>query len=163
AGAENDAIHSTNMPALKLLADSRSSYARLPKIKAPVYMFQGRVDYAFDVTQAVNGYTRVAGPKHLYVGQFGHTPSTFPGPEGDQVPAPGRHRQRRQPRGHARRHRPEGWPADDPARELRAVPAEGHAPPGDVRPLVVERRYRLLRLRGRDVDLARPCRALAPD
>ena len=44
-------------------------------------MFQGRVDYAFDVTQALNGYTRINGPKHLYVGQFGHTPSTFPGPD----------------------------------------------------------------------------------
>jgi len=81
AAAENDAIHSTNMPALKTLADSRSAYPKLPSIKTPIYMFQGRVDYAFDVGQALNGYTRVTGPKHLYVGQFGHTPSTFPGPD----------------------------------------------------------------------------------
>jgi hypothetical protein len=81
AAAENDAIHSTNMGALKTLADSRSSYAKLPSISTPVYMFQGRVDYAFDVGQALNGYTRITGPKHLYVGQFGHTPSTFPGPD----------------------------------------------------------------------------------
>ena len=85
AASENDAIHSTNMPAIKALADPRSSYAALPKIKTPVYMFQGRVDYAFDVTQALNGYNRIAGPKHLYVGQFGHTPSTFPGPDVDYV------------------------------------------------------------------------------
>ena len=52
-------------------------------------MFQGRVDYAFDVTQALNGYNRVAGPKHLYVGQFGHTPSTFPGPDFTYVMAQG--------------------------------------------------------------------------
>jgi hypothetical protein len=44
-------------------------------------MFQGRVDYSFDVSQALNGYTRISGPKHLYVGQFGHPPSTFPGPD----------------------------------------------------------------------------------
>ena len=50
-------------------------------IKTPTYMFQGRVDYAFDVTQADNGYTRLGAPKHLYVGQFGHAPSTFPGPD----------------------------------------------------------------------------------
>ena len=81
AASESDAIHSTNMPALKQLADSRSAYTQLPKITTPVYMFQGRVDYAFDVTQALNGYTRIAGPKHLYIGQFGHTPSTFPGPD----------------------------------------------------------------------------------
>jgi esterase/lipase len=85
AASENDAIHSTNMPAIKVLADSRSSYTQLPAIKTPVYMFQGRLDYAFDVTQAENGYNRVGGPKHLYVGQFGHTPSTFPGPDVNYV------------------------------------------------------------------------------
>ena len=52
-------------------------------------MFQGRVDYAFDVTQAVNGYKRTAGPKHLYIGQFGHAPSTFPGPDSAYVLAQG--------------------------------------------------------------------------
>jgi esterase/lipase len=81
AASENDAIHSTNMAQIKALADSRSSYAQLPSIKTPMYMFQGRLDYAFDVTQAENGYNRLGGPKHLYVGQFGHTPSTFPGPD----------------------------------------------------------------------------------
>jgi len=46
-----------------------------------VYMFQGRVDYAFDVTQAENAYLRLRGPKHLYIGQFGHPPSTFATPD----------------------------------------------------------------------------------
>jgi ABC-2 type transport system ATP-binding protein len=81
AAIENDAVHSTNIPALKAFSASRSSYAKLPSISTPVYMFQGRVDYAFDVGQALNGYTRITGPKHLYVGQFGHAPSTFPGPD----------------------------------------------------------------------------------
>lgn len=81
AELEGDAVHSTNLAKIKALAAARSSYAALPKIKTPVYMFQGRVDYAFDVTQAVNGFSRVSGPKHLYVGQFGHPPSTFPGPD----------------------------------------------------------------------------------
>jgi esterase/lipase len=81
AASENDAVHSTNMAAIKVLADSRSAYAKLPSIKTPVYMFQGRLDYAFDVTQAENGFRRVGGPKHLYIGQFGHTPSSFPGPD----------------------------------------------------------------------------------
>src|SRR3954449_434869 len=86
---ENDALHSTNLGALKALVAPRSSYAKLPSITAPVYMFQGRVDYAFDVTQAVNGYARIKGPKKLYVGQFGHPPSTFPGPDFDYVMAQG--------------------------------------------------------------------------
>jgi esterase/lipase len=81
AALENDAIHSTNMSAVKQVADSRSSFTKLSSIKTPTYMFQGRVDYAFDVTQATQAFTRIAGPKHLYVGQFGHTPSTFPGPD----------------------------------------------------------------------------------
>jgi esterase/lipase len=81
AASEDDAVHSTNMGAVKTLADSRSAYAKLPTIKTPTYMFQGRLDYAFDVTQAENGYNRITGPKHLYVGQFGHTPSNFPGPD----------------------------------------------------------------------------------
>jgi hypothetical protein len=81
AAAEDDAVHSTNMGAIKTLADSRSAYAQLPAIKTPTYMFQGRLDYAFDVSQAENGYNRITGPKHLYVGQFGHAPSTFPGPD----------------------------------------------------------------------------------
>jgi esterase/lipase len=89
AAIENDAIHSTNIPALKDFSATRSSYAKLPSITTPVYMFQGRVDYAFDVGQALNGYTRIAGPKHLYVGQFGHAPSTFPGPDVDYVFAQG--------------------------------------------------------------------------
>jgi esterase/lipase len=78
---ENDAVHSTNMATVKALVAPRSAYSKLASIKTPVYMFQGRVDYAFDVTQAENGFRLVGGPKKLYVGQFGHTPSTFPGPD----------------------------------------------------------------------------------
>jgi hypothetical protein len=81
AANENDAIHSTNLANIKALVAPRSSYSKLSSIKTPVYMFQGRVDYAFDVTQAVSGFTRITGPKHLYIGQFGHTPSTFPAPD----------------------------------------------------------------------------------
>jgi esterase/lipase len=67
--------------AIKALADSRSALTKLSSITAPVFMLQGRVDYAFDVTQAENGFLHVAGPKHLYIGQFGHAPSSFPGPD----------------------------------------------------------------------------------
>ena len=77
SGIANDAVRSTNLPALRTLAAERSSLARLPSVRTPVYIFQGRVDFAFDVTQAENGYLRVRGPRHLYIGQFGHPPSTF--------------------------------------------------------------------------------------
>jgi ABC-2 type transport system ATP-binding protein len=78
---ESDAVHSTNLGAIRALVAPRSAYSKLSSIKTPVYMFQGRVDYAFDVTQAENGFRLVGGPKKLYVGQFGHVPSTFPGPD----------------------------------------------------------------------------------
>jgi dienelactone hydrolase len=89
AANENDAVHSTNLAAIKALVAPRSPLAGLARVTTPVYMFQGRVDYAFDVTQALNAFVRVRGPKHLYVGQFGHTPSTFPGPDRDYVFAQG--------------------------------------------------------------------------
>jgi esterase/lipase len=89
AANESDALHSTNLPAIRALVAPRSAYAQLPSVTAPVYMFQGRVDYAFDATQAVNGFTRVKGPKKLYVGQFGHAPSTFPAGDFDYVMSQG--------------------------------------------------------------------------
>ena len=85
----SDAVNSTNLSTIKALTDARSPYAQLASIKTPVYMFQGRVDYAFDVSQASNAYAKLAGPRHLYVGQFGHPPSTFPGPDIDYVMAQG--------------------------------------------------------------------------
>jgi esterase/lipase len=81
AANATNAIQSLDMPSIQALVGPRSSYAKLPSITAPVYMFQGRVDWAFDVTQAENGYLRVKGPKHLYIGQFGHPPSTFTTPD----------------------------------------------------------------------------------
>jgi predicted acyl esterase len=76
-----NAIQSLDMPAIKALVAPRSSSTQLVSVTTPVYMFQGRVDWAFDVTQALNGFTRVRGPKKLYVGQFGHPPSTFTSPD----------------------------------------------------------------------------------
>ena len=89
AANENDAVHSTNLGAIKALATPRSSLDGLGHVTTPLYFFQGRVDYAFDVTQALGGFLRVRGPKHLYIGQFGHTPSTFPGPDVGYVFAQG--------------------------------------------------------------------------
>ena len=84
-----DALNSTNLTAIKTLVDARSSLPELAGVKTPTYMFQGRVDYAFDVTQASAAYSRLTGPKHLYVGQFGHPPSTFPAADASYVFAQG--------------------------------------------------------------------------
>jgi predicted acyl esterase len=86
---ENDAVHSTNLATIRALVAPRSALPRLGTLRTPVYMFQGRVDYAFDVTQATQAFARLKGPRKLYVGNFGHTPSTFPGPDVSYVLAQG--------------------------------------------------------------------------
>ena len=48
-------------------------------IRTPVYLFQGRVDFAFDLIAGDARRSRAsAGPKKLYVGNFGHTPVDVP-------------------------------------------------------------------------------------
>jgi predicted acyl esterase len=81
----DDALASTNLGAVRAWADARSSRPQLGKVKTPVFMFQGRRDFAFDIAQARAGYRLLKGPKRLYVGDFGHAPSTFPGPDIAQV------------------------------------------------------------------------------
>ena len=79
ASLENDAVASRNMARIRPILAERSSLPRLGSVRTPVYMFQGRQDYAFDIAQATRAFTRLQGPKKLYVGAFGHSPSRFPG------------------------------------------------------------------------------------
>jgi len=82
AGIRDDAVQSKNLGPVKALAAGRSVLPRpggLRSITTPVYLFQGRIDFAFDITQASQAFAGLGGPKKLYVGNFGHTPSTFPG------------------------------------------------------------------------------------
>lgn len=85
AAIRDDALASRNLSALRAWADVRSSRKLLSTVKTPVFMFQGRRDFAFDIAQAKAGYALLKGPKRLYVGDFGHAPSTFPGPDLAQV------------------------------------------------------------------------------
>src|SRR3954447_18426333 len=77
------------------------------------------------------------------------------GAQGAELPAARRDGARRQPRDHSRRDCAEGRVADDQARELRAVPAEGHTTQRLLR-RQLRRRHRISRLRGHGLDLARP-------
>jgi alpha-beta hydrolase superfamily lysophospholipase len=81
AAVKGAALASTDLPALQAFAAARSSRARLSSVTTPMFMFQGRRDYAFDIDQAWQAFTRLKGPKRLYIGDFGHPPSTFPGPD----------------------------------------------------------------------------------
>ena len=40
-----------------------------------------RRDFLFDIDQALAGYRELAGPKRLYLGDFGHAPSSFASPD----------------------------------------------------------------------------------
>ncbi|HTS73144.1 MAG TPA: alpha/beta fold hydrolase [Gaiellaceae bacterium] len=86
---KDDALASKNLGVLKDFAAQRSSRGSLAQVHTPVLLFQGRRDFAFDISQATAGYRLLAGPKELYVGDFGHSPSTFPGPDLNEVLAVG--------------------------------------------------------------------------
>ncbi len=72
------ALTSSNLPALRLLSDERSALPHLPRVTTPVFMMQGRRDFAFGIDQATRAYSTLAGPKALWIGNHGHAPSTFP-------------------------------------------------------------------------------------
>jgi hypothetical protein len=74
-------IANRNLPAVRDLLRARSSLQAISGVATPTFVFQGRRDFAFDIDQAVPGYRALAGPKRLYIGDFGHWPSTFPGPD----------------------------------------------------------------------------------
>ncbi|MDQ3066490.1 MAG: CocE/NonD family hydrolase [Actinomycetota bacterium] len=91
-GFRDDAVQSRNLGNVESIARQRSIVPRaggLASIKTPVYMFQGRIDFVFDITQASQAFAGLGGPKKLYVGNFGHTPSTFPGTDAQYVLAQG--------------------------------------------------------------------------
>ena len=72
-------IGSENLPAVRDLLGTRSSLRLMSAVTTPSFLFQGRRDFAFDIDQAVDAYRRLAGAKRLYIGDFGHAPSSFPG------------------------------------------------------------------------------------
>lgn len=82
---EQDALASRNLPVLRAWAAQRSTRPLLSQVTTPIYFFQGRRDFVFDREQAITGYRLVRGPKQLFFGDFGHSPSTFPGPDVNAV------------------------------------------------------------------------------
>jgi hypothetical protein len=82
---QQDAMESKNLPALHAFAAVRSSRPLLSQVHTPVLMAQGRRDFVFDIEQATAGFRLLKGPKQLLIGDFGHSPSTFPGPDFDAV------------------------------------------------------------------------------
>ena len=82
---KSDALQSKNQGSLRAFARSRSALDALPQIKTPVMIFQGRRDFAFGLEQGLTAYAKLGGPKRLYIGDFGHAPSIFPGPDAEAM------------------------------------------------------------------------------
>jgi dienelactone hydrolase len=59
-------------------AAARSSLPSLKAVNTPVFMMQGRRDFAFGIDQALQAWQQLTGPKRLWIGLHGHAPSTFP-------------------------------------------------------------------------------------
>ena len=84
------ALTSSNLPALRLLSDERSALPHLPRVTTPVFMMQGRRDFAFGIDQATRAYSTLAGPKALWIGNHGHAPSRFPAVDTPEMMAAGK-------------------------------------------------------------------------
>ena len=74
----DDALQERNLEGIREFAAARSVRPDLGKIRTPVFMIQGRRDYAFDMQEALSAYARLRGPKRIYLGDLGHTPATNP-------------------------------------------------------------------------------------
>ncbi len=75
------ALTSTDLPLLLQFSNDRSSITALDRITTPTLIFQGRRDFVFGLEQGLAAFTRLRGPHRIYIGDFGHSPSTFPGPD----------------------------------------------------------------------------------
>jgi predicted acyl esterase len=73
--ALRDAAFAGNLATVGPFAAARSSIAALKGVRTPVFMMQGRRDFAFGLEHALSAYRALAGPKQLWIGLNGHAPS----------------------------------------------------------------------------------------
>ena len=71
-------------------AAQRSSLSKLRGVRTPVFLMQGRRDFAFGIDQATRPFALLAGPKRLWLGNHGHAPSTFPAADSAKMLAEGK-------------------------------------------------------------------------
>ena len=73
--AVRDAAYSGILGPVLPFAAARASLPALKGVKTPVFMMQGRRDFAFGMEHALTAYRALAGPKQLWFGLSGHAPS----------------------------------------------------------------------------------------
>jgi fermentation-respiration switch protein FrsA (DUF1100 family) len=76
--AVRDAAFAGRIDEVRAFAAQRSSLSLLSGTRTPIFLMQGRRDFAFGLDQATRLYAGLAGPKRLWIGNHGHAPSTFP-------------------------------------------------------------------------------------
>jgi ABC-2 type transport system ATP-binding protein len=76
--AVRDAAFAGRADEVAAFAAERSSLSKLAGVRTPVFLMQGRRDFAFGLDQATRAFGLLGGPKRLWVGNHGHAPSTFP-------------------------------------------------------------------------------------
>jgi predicted acyl esterase len=74
--ALRDAAYAGNLATVGPFAAARSSLTALKGVRTPVFMMQGRRDFAFGLEHALAAYRALAGPKQLWIGLNGHAPSS---------------------------------------------------------------------------------------
>ena len=79
--ALRDSVANRDLPKLRAFAEARSSRQLLARGYPPTLFFQGRRDFVFGLEQGIAGWQRHSGPKAIYFGAFGHSPSRLPGPD----------------------------------------------------------------------------------
>jgi predicted acyl esterase len=79
--ATRDAAFAGNLAAVAPWAATRSSASMLGGVTTPVFVIQGRRDFAFGLDQAFLPWSRLKGPKRLWIGNMGHAPSIFAAPD----------------------------------------------------------------------------------
>ena len=70
------AVAGTNLTALRVFTEARSARHLIERVRTPVFMIQGRRDFAFDMEQALAAFSRIRAPKRLYLTGLGHSPAT---------------------------------------------------------------------------------------
>jgi predicted acyl esterase len=88
--ALRDAAFAGQTEAVAAFAAQRSSLPRLRGVRTPVFLMQGRRDFAFGLDQATRPLALLAGPRRLWIGNHGHAPSTFPAVDTPAMLAEGR-------------------------------------------------------------------------
>jgi len=79
--AVRDAAFAGNVAPVLPFAAARSSLPALKGVRTPVFMMQGRRDFAFGMDQALAAYRALTGPKELWFGLSGHAPSSGIAPD----------------------------------------------------------------------------------